>query len=235
MANARRQELRSSVQEIIGLSLLVFGVLLFLALISYTPRDVPSWFPGSFTDHPNRNTQNFVGSFGAIMACTSYLTLGAASYLLAVALIGYGAMTLLGKMMGFSLRPIWTAGFVVSGACLVHVLGWSLIDRGSMKVSSEGGIIGEMLGGKVFYGIFGPASIVVLLLIPVPRRQMVDMPADTGLSISPGIAPRAEAAAGVPIGAVTARGTDSVFKAATAVSTWDRFSATRSSCKPASR
>ena len=167
MANARRQELRSSVQEIVGLSLLVLGVLLFLALISYTPRDVPSWYPGSFTDHPNKTTQNFVGSLGAMMACTSYLTLGAASYLLAVALIAYGATALMGNMMGFSLRPIWTAGFVISGASLVHVLGWSLIDRGSMKLSSEGGVIGEMLGGKIFFGIFGPASIIVLLLIYV--------------------------------------------------------------------
>ena len=168
MATARRQELRSSVQEIVGLSLLVLGVLLFLALISYTPRDVPSWFPGAFTTyHPNEPTRNFVGSLGAMMACLSYLTLGAASYLLAVALIGYGVTALLGKMMGFALRPIWTAGFVVSGACLVHVLGWSLIDRSSMKLSSEGGVIGEMLGGKVFYNIFGASSILVLLLIYV--------------------------------------------------------------------
>jgi DNA segregation ATPase FtsK/SpoIIIE, S-DNA-T family len=165
MAISRRQELRSSVQEIIGLSLLVLGVLLFLALISYEPRDVPSWFPGSFSDRQNRITKNFVGSLGAMMACTSYLTLGAASYLLSVALIGYGATALLGRMMGFALRPIWTAGFVISGACLVHVLGWSLIDRNSMKLSSEGGIVGEMLGGKVFYGIFGPASILILLFI----------------------------------------------------------------------
>ena len=167
MANSRRQELRSSVQEIVGLSLLVLGVLLFLALISYTPRDVPAWFPGSFTDHPNKTTQNFVGSLGAMMACVSYLALGAASYLLAVALIGYGATALLGRMMGFALRPLWTAGFVVSGACLIHVLGWSLIDRISMKVPSEGGIVGEMVGGKVFYGIFGPASALILLLIYV--------------------------------------------------------------------
>ena len=168
MATARRQELRSSVQEIVGISLLVIGVLLFLALISYTPRDVPAWFPGAFTTyHPNEPTRNFVGSLGAMMACLSYLTLGAASYLLAVALIGYGVTALLGNMMGFALRPIWTAGFVVSGACLVHVLGWSLIDRSSMKLSSEGGVIGEMLGGKIFYNIFGASSILVLLLIYV--------------------------------------------------------------------
>ncbi len=167
MANARRQELRSSVQEIVGLSLLVLGVLLFLALISYTPRDVPSWFPGSFTDRPNKTTQNFVGAFGAMLACTSYLTLGAASYLLAVALIAYGLTAVLGKMMGFALRPIWTAGFVISGACLVHVLGWSMIDRESMKVPSEGGVIGEMLGGKVFFNVFGASSILVLLFIYV--------------------------------------------------------------------
>ena len=68
----------------------------------------------------------------------------------------------------------------------------------------------------------GVAGIVVLLLIPVPRRQTIDMPADTSLavnSISLGIAPAVEAAASIPSGAVTARGTGSVFKAATDVST----------------
>src|SRR6266446_1670658 len=72
MAQTRRQALNSPLQEVFGLTLLVFGVLLLLALISYTPRDVPAWFPLSHFDKPNRATQNFVGSLGAIMACASY-------------------------------------------------------------------------------------------------------------------------------------------------------------------
>ena len=165
MAQARRQPLSSTLQEAIGLTILVVGVLLLLALISYTPRDVPSWL--SHADRPNKVTQNFVGSLGAIMAFVSYSLFGAASFLLAAALMGFGATAMLGRQMGFALRPLWTAGFVVSGACLLHVLGWSLIDRGRMNIASEGGIFGEYIGGKIFANIFGPAAVLVLLLIYV--------------------------------------------------------------------
>ena len=166
MAQSRRAErTSSSIQEILGLSLLVLGILLFLALISYTPRDVPSWFPLSHAASTSKTSQNFVGTLGAMMACVSYVFLGAASYLLSASLIAYGATTLFGRPMGFALRPIWTAGFVFSGACLLHVLGWSLIDSAKMNIASEGGIIGEYIGGKIFHNIFGPASVLVLGLI----------------------------------------------------------------------
>jgi S-DNA-T family DNA segregation ATPase FtsK/SpoIIIE len=162
MAQARRaQSSSTTAQEIAGLSLLVLGLLLFLALISYTPRDLPHWM--SAVDRPNKTTQNFVGAVGAVMAGVSYLTLGTASYLLAVALIGYGASMLFGRSMGIALRPIWMGIFIVSGACLLDALGWSLIDRDKMGIRSEGGFIGEYVG-KVFR-IFGPAAVLVLAFV----------------------------------------------------------------------
>jgi len=169
MATARTQ-VNHSVQDIIALSLLVSGGLLFLALISYTPHDVPSWFGLSHVSPPNKVTQNFVGSIGAIFACTAYVFLGAASYLLAAAMIAYGITGIIGKMMGVALRPVWITLFVVSGACLLHVLGllgWSLIDREKMNIGSEGGIVGQYLGGlfKTLLGI--PGSIIVLGFIYV--------------------------------------------------------------------
>jgi S-DNA-T family DNA segregation ATPase FtsK/SpoIIIE len=163
MAQARRAHTSSTTaQEIAGLSFLVLGLLLFLALISYTPRDLPSWLAS--VDRPNKSTQNFVGSLGAIMGRLSYAGLGAASYLLAAALIGHGVTSLFSRNKTFVLRPAWTAVFVVSGACLLHVLGWSLIDSGKMNIEGEGGKIGYYLGGKLFHSIFGPASILVLAL-----------------------------------------------------------------------
>ena len=168
MAQIRRESSGSStLQEVIGLTLLVLGVLLLLALISYSPGDVPAWMRSTRVEKSAHTTHNYVGSLGAIMACMSYATFGLASYLLAAALIGYGAVASLGRQMGFAMRPLWTAGFVVSGACLVHVLGWSLIDRGKLHLRSEGGFIGEFVGGKIFATVFGPAAILVLLLIYV--------------------------------------------------------------------
>ena len=167
MAQARRDSPNSTLQEVIGLTLLVVGVLLLLALISYSPGDVPAWVRSARVEKSAHATHNYVGPLGAIMAFLSYATLGAASYLLAAALIGYGAVACIGRQMGFAMRPLWTAGFVVSGACLIHVLGWSLIDRAKLNLVSEGGFVGEFVGGKIFHSVFGPMSILVLLLIYV--------------------------------------------------------------------
>ncbi len=166
MAQSRRETPNSTLQEVVGLSLLVVGVLLLLALISYSPGDVPSWMRSARIKESSAS-HNYVGSLGAIMACISYAILGAASYLLAAALIGYGAVACVGRQMGFALRPLWTAGFVLSGACLIHVLGWTFIDRTKLNLGSEGGFIGEYIGGKIFHTVFGPAAILVLLLIYV--------------------------------------------------------------------
>ncbi len=167
MAQTRRETPNNTLQEVIGLTLLVVGVLLLLALISYSPGDVPSWMRSARVEKSAANSHNYVGSLGAIMAFLSYAALGAASYLLAAALIGYGVVTCVGRQIGFSMRPLWTAGFVVSGACLIHVLGWTFIDRAKLNLSSEGGFIGSFIGGKIFHTVFGPASILVLLLIYV--------------------------------------------------------------------
>ena len=167
MAQSRRESPNSTLQEVIGLTLLVTGVLLLLALISYSPGDVPAWMRSARVKESAHTSHNYVGSLGAIMACISYATLGAASFLLAAALIGYGAVACVGRQMGFALRPLWTAGFVLSGACLVHVLGWTFIDRARLNLGSEGGLVGEYVGGKIFGAVFGPAAILVLLLIYV--------------------------------------------------------------------
>jgi S-DNA-T family DNA segregation ATPase FtsK/SpoIIIE len=167
MAQTRRESHNSPLQEIIGLTLLVVGVLLLLALVSYSPGDVPAWMRNARVEKAAHQSHNYVGSLGAIMAHLSYSLLGAASFLLAAALIGYGAAASVGRQMGFSMRPLWTAGFVVSGACLIRVLDWSLIDRAKLNLVSEGGYIGEYVGGKIFSAVFGPAAILVLLLIYV--------------------------------------------------------------------
>ena len=167
MAQTRRESPNSILQEVIGLTLLVLGVLLLLALISYSPGDVPSWMRKEHVAKSAHASHNYVGSLGAIMAFLSYATLGAASYLLAAALIGYGAVACVGRQMGFAMRPLWTAGFVASGACLIDVLGWTFIDRTKLNLGSEGGFVGEFIGGKIFHTVFGPAAILVLLLIYV--------------------------------------------------------------------
>src|SRR5438046_10659009 len=83
-----RSTKNSAWNEVVAIILLGVGTLLFLALISYNPKDLPSWVPWSYLSPPNRPAQNFIGPCGAIFAGFCYLTLGRALYLLGAFLCG---------------------------------------------------------------------------------------------------------------------------------------------------
>src|SRR5205085_12521934 len=124
-----RSAKNSAWNEVFAIILLLTGTLLFFALISYSPRDLPSWVPWSYLSPPNRPAQNFIGPFGAIFASVFYLLIGAAAYLLAAVLLGFGAAKLLYGRLRVSLRTPWIVLFILSGACLLqlqhsHLQGW---------------------------------------------------------------------------------------------------------------
>ncbi len=158
--------------EVLGLILLGAGTLLFLALVSYSPADVPSWVPliskqGSTT----QQTENFIGPVGAIVGGLSYLLLGAASYLLAVLLIGFGGAKFLAGHIELRKRIGWIAAFVVSGACLAGVQPrllhwlrlWSEETNKHLNLPGTGGLIGEVLGQTVLAGLLGVVGATILL------------------------------------------------------------------------
>jgi S-DNA-T family DNA segregation ATPase FtsK/SpoIIIE len=151
--------------EVFALLLLGAGTLLFLALISYTPKDVPSWVWFSQVSSPNRPAQNFIGPFGAIIAGFSYMMVGAASYLLAVVLLGFGGAKLFHAKLRVTSRLIWIALFIVSGACLLqlqtqHLQGW----RSAFNIQGPGGWIGYALGKKLLLAWMGGVGSIILLI-----------------------------------------------------------------------
>src|SRR5204862_4081938 len=107
--------------EVFALILLGFGTLLFLSLISYNPKDLPSWVPWSYLSPPNRPVQNFIGPFGAIFASVFYLLIGAAAYLLAALLLGFGVAKLFYPRLRVLTRLPWIVLFLGSGACLLQL------------------------------------------------------------------------------------------------------------------
>jgi DNA segregation ATPase FtsK/SpoIIIE, S-DNA-T family len=150
--------------EVIALILLGAGTLLFLALISYTPKDVPSgiWF--SQVSSPNRPSQNFIGPLGAILAGFSYWMIGAASYLLAVVLLGFGGGKLFHAKLRVTSRILWIVFFIASGACLLqlqtrHLQGW----RGANNIMGPGGWVGYFLGKKLLQTWMGGVGSIILL------------------------------------------------------------------------
>ena len=162
MARAPEQS-NHTTNEIVALSLLVLGTLVFLSLISYTPGDVPNWFPLSSVARAGRGTANFIGPFGAIVACTLYSFLGAAAYLLAAALLGFGGVKLLNPQLQISRRVPWLLGFVISGACLAHLLQLGMIDAKPLSLEGEGGWIGKWLGELFFRKMLGGIGAILVL------------------------------------------------------------------------
>ena len=162
---ARAQETHSHpLHEVLSLVFLGFGTLLYLALISYAPTDVPSWFPLSSFASPRGPVLNFVGRSGAIVACSSYAFLGAASYLLAALLLGYGGAKLLNPEMRLTSRAWWSVAFIASGACLAHLLPWSVLDMERLNIAGPGGWVGKWIGGMLLKNLLGTVGSVIVLL-----------------------------------------------------------------------
>ena len=150
--------------EVFALVLLGVGTLLFLALISYSPRDLPSWVPFSKVATPNSPAQNFIGPLGAIVAGFCYFMIGGASYLLAVVLLGFGAAKLFYAQLRMSRRAPWIALFIASGACLLHLQSHFLRDWNSLfNIQGPGGWVGFYFGRHVFERFMGQIGSLILL------------------------------------------------------------------------
>ena len=150
--------------EVFALVLLGVGTLLFLALISYSPRDLPSWVPFSKVATPNSPAQNFIGPLGAIVAGFCYFMIGGASYLLAVVLLGFGAAKLFYAQLRMSKRAAWIALFIASGACLLHLQSQFLRDWNSLfNIQGPGGWVGFYFGRHVFERFMGQIGSLILL------------------------------------------------------------------------
>jgi S-DNA-T family DNA segregation ATPase FtsK/SpoIIIE len=158
--------------------LLFVGTLLFLALISYTPKDVPSWVWFSSYSPANHPAQNFIGPVGAIVAGINYQLIGAAAYLFAAILIGFGAAKLFYPSLSVTRRLAWIILFIGSGACLLHVQPYHL--RGwhaAFNIQGPGGWIGYRFAdqhhGLLPYALGPVGSLVVFIGIYVTTLILV--------------------------------------------------------------
>ncbi len=160
-----RAQANQTFQEVLSLVLLGAGTLYFLALISYSPADVPSWFPLSSQAGARGPVLNFIGRLGAIVACCSYAFLGAGSYLVTALLLGYGGAKLLNPETRAGLRGLWSIGFVFSGAALLHLLPWSVLNLDRLNIAGQGGWVGKWVGEYIFRNSIGIVGSVLALLL----------------------------------------------------------------------
>ena len=153
-----------------ALVLLFAGTLLFFALISYTPKDIPSWLWFSHVSPANHPAQNFIGPLGAIVAGICYQLIGVfASLLLAAVLLGFGAAKLFYPRLSLTLRIPWIVLFLVSGACLDQAWGISYLlgRKVPVDIQGPGGLIGYRLsdeGRGLLPAALGPVGSVLLIV-----------------------------------------------------------------------
>jgi S-DNA-T family DNA segregation ATPase FtsK/SpoIIIE len=165
-----RTERLSAWNEVFALVLLFAGTLLFFALISYTPKDIPSWLWFSHVSPANHPAQNFIGPLGAIVAGICYQLIGVfASLLLAAVLLGFGAAKLFYPRLRFGLRIPWIVLFLVSSACLDQAWGIShLLGRKvPVDIQGPGGLIGYRLSDEhrgLLPAALGPVGSVLLVV-----------------------------------------------------------------------
>jgi DNA segregation ATPase FtsK/SpoIIIE, S-DNA-T family len=162
MAQSRKH---NAWNEVMGLILLGVGTVLFLALISYTPKDVPSWVWFSSISPPNNPAQNFIGPTGAVIAGFLYMTLGSASYLISTIFMGFGGAKLF--LPGFRVlrRLPWAAVFVISGAAVADIQPWFLHTwKRDFNIMGPGGWAGDGLG-RLLLNMLGQVGSIISLSV----------------------------------------------------------------------
>ncbi len=154
--------------EGVAIVLAGFCTMFVLALISYSPADLPSWVPFSSQAGENAAVLNFIGPVGAVLAGYAYFFFGAAAYLVP-AVLAWWAVQILTGARPFHARNIGSfVLLVVSAACIVEYQPWFFLDwqeRLNLP-KSAGGFIGYGFGQKVVEQLLGSVgSVIVVSLI----------------------------------------------------------------------
>jgi DNA segregation ATPase FtsK/SpoIIIE, S-DNA-T family len=146
--------------DIIGVALMGFAVLLLVALFSYNPRDVSANILPT-----NASAHNWIGPFGAWMACGCFRWTGAAAYLLPVLMFLVGLGCFFEAFAYLRRRWLWELVLLV---CLMGLLD---LYRDRLETlqrninATAGGILGLNLNQHLFdyFGTTG-ATIIYLML-----------------------------------------------------------------------
>ncbi len=159
---ARVQEKESPWNDAFGIALLVVAAMYLLALVSYDPRDLPSWSHLSPTDQPNLVTHNFIGRIGALLAGYSLFVAGMATYLLPFSLTWFGVCKLASNVRVTGRSWLGVALMLLSAAALLEVQDL-LNQHDDVTPLGGGGGLGYLIGGSLLANLLGKVGSTVLL------------------------------------------------------------------------
>ncbi|MDB6069016.1 MAG: 4tm region of dna translocase ftsk/spoiiie [Verrucomicrobiales bacterium] len=176
----RRQDeapapVRHPFSDIRALGLITVGALLFLALYTYTPDDVPSRFSISSRSVPNDPVLNAIGPFGAIVGGYTIFLVGPAAFLIPASLIWLGMSRVLMPARRMT-RPTLGFGLLVLSASAVLGLQTSFFQKwwDEYNIMGSGGAVGFMVNliaqktigalGGIICGMLGYFSGLILMI-----------------------------------------------------------------------
>ncbi len=145
--------------DIIGIVLMGFALLLLVALVSYHPKDVPA--NGLPT---NPSVHNWIGPFGAWIAYCWFWLIGAAAYELPAVLVFLGLGCFFEYFAYLRRRWFWTVVLLLCCICLFDLYNSHLdrLDR-NLMLPGAGGVVGNVLN-KLF-GNFGTVGATIIFLM----------------------------------------------------------------------
>jgi S-DNA-T family DNA segregation ATPase FtsK/SpoIIIE len=146
--------------EVVGFVMLLTGVILLFAMISYAAGD--AWFSGGAGPRPG---VNYIGPFGATLAWAVYSLCGAAAYLVVAMLLGCGGTWVMAPRFRFGMRWVGWAVLIVAGASVAQLLGWKIIGARHLALPGEGGYLGSVVGAGLLERIFGRVGSLVIVWV----------------------------------------------------------------------
>ncbi|NWK56828.1 DNA translocase FtsK [Verrucomicrobiaceae bacterium N1E253] len=155
--------------EVLGILLCGGGLLLLLSLISFVPGDVKflPWMGDAGEAAQSEGCSNWIGPVGVFLGQITFVTFGAAAYLVPLTMLWMGVAKLV-----FDARASWRTWtgcgvFILSGAALLAVQSlflqaWSEANH----LSGPGGVVGYALGTKFLEALLNkPGAILVLVCV----------------------------------------------------------------------
>jgi len=146
------------VHELSAIGLMGLGSLLFLALISFEPNDVPFFSAGG-----NEQVDNLIGPVGAWVAGGLVLFFGVAAYMIPLVMLVGGVLLIFAIRVNYWKKLLWFLLIIITGAGLLQFM--EPVVRPVDGVEWPGGIIGFGVHDKFLAQIIGNAGSVIVLLL----------------------------------------------------------------------
>ncbi|MDF1659573.1 MAG: DNA translocase FtsK [Verrucomicrobiales bacterium] len=153
--------------EVVAIAMMGLAVMLLLALISYSPADLPSWVPFSSQSGQSDVVNNFIGPVGAVAAGYTYFFFGVVGYLIP-AIGGWWSLQVLTGARPFHGRNLMAVFcLLISASCLIEFQTWFFADWASRinLPKSAGGFVGYGLGNRLVEQLLGSVGSVIVMSI----------------------------------------------------------------------